>query len=224
MGTNVKDINQPLPQAIIKGVDVPIFQAKKHVENLLRQTVPAGDIRNKEEWSKWQLFLGEQSVRKTNRQKKKKTFLTRKQRKEAGLLKLPKEGWTYASLEPVRKMWQEYMRENLELIKRAPSHVDAEWNNFSTIVAKSEMVGADLKVIKSKVPSLIGISGTVILETRMTFQIVTLRNKLKTILKDTSVFEFILDNMTFTFLGKHLVSRPADRSVRKIRSLLHPDL
>lgn len=50
------------------------------------------------------------------------------------------------------------------------------------IVAKSEMVGAELKVIKSKVPSLVGMQGTVVLETKMTFQIVTPQNQLKSTL------------------------------------------
>lgn len=123
-------------------------------------------------------MLEKHSLRKDQVQKGKKTFLTRKQRLELGLLKIPKEGWNYASLEPLRGMWKEYMRENLEMIK-APNCVDQEWNVFSTIVAKSELVGAEMTIIKSKVPSQVGMSGTVILETKMTFQIVTRESKLK---------------------------------------------
>jgi len=224
MGSNIKDHNKPLPEEIIKGYGLSKEAAIRHIENLLKETLPTSDSKNLKDDLRWNFLLEQHSVVKPNRRKQKKSFLTRKQRKKMGLLKLPKDDWNYKSLEVVRTMWKQYMRENLDLIKQAPSCMDQEWNSFSVIVAKSEMVGAELKVVKSKVPSLIGMSGTVVLETKMTFQIVTPQNQLKTILKDTSVFEFILDNMKFTFLGKYLATRPSDRSVKKIKSLMQPDL
>ncbi|XP_066255833.1 ribonuclease P protein subunit p29 [Euwallacea similis] len=217
-------MNAPLPQEILQGNNLTKEEASKHMQTILRQTLPSSDSKNLKADFKWQFFLEQHYVVKLNRRKQKKTFLTRKQRKKMGLLKLPKENWKYSSLQVVRDMWKEYMRENLELIKQAPTCVDQDWNSFSVIVAKSEMVGADLKVVKSKVPSLIGMHGTVVLETKMSFQIVTPQDKLKTILKETSVFEFLLDNMKFTFLGKHLTTRPSERSVKKIRNLMQPDL
>lgn len=93
------------------------------------------------------------------------------------------------------------MKRNLNLISRAPNCIDQEWNSFryvynsfnkdngnslydctgfnSVIVAKSEMVGAEIKIVRSKVPSLIGMMGTVVLETKMTFQIISPDSKLK---------------------------------------------
>jgi len=225
MASNPKDqINAPLPDNILKGRNIGKDEAIVYVDKLLRQSMPSSDHKQIRGSLNWQFLLDQHSLVKKSKRKPKKTFLTRKQRKEINLLKLPKENWNYLSLEPVRQLWREYMRENLELINRAPTCREQEWNTFSVIVAKSEMVGAEIKIIKSKVPSLVGISGTVVLETKMTFQIVTPQNKLKTILKDTSVFEFILDKLRFTFLGKHLMTRPTDRSVKKIRNLMQPDL
>ncbi|CAG9767754.1 unnamed protein product [Ceutorhynchus assimilis] len=226
MRYNMKDhIFQPLPQEIIRGHD--LFKAEeknKYFDKLLKKTLPSSDWHGITSGLKWKFFLDQHSLEKPNRRNKKKTFLTRKERKKAGLLKLPKDEWNYNSLEAIRNMWKEYMRENLDLINKAPTCTDQEWNSFSVIVAKSEMIGSDIKVIKSKVPSLIGMSGTVVLETKMSFQIVTPQNKLKIILKDTSVFQFVLDNMKFTFFGKHLTARPSDRSVKKIKTLMQPDL
>lgn len=139
-------------------------------------------------------MLEKHSLRKKRRLRRKKTFLTRKQRIELGFLKLPKEGWSYASLEPMRNMWKGYMRQNLEVVK-APSCTDQEWSAFSTIVAKSELVGAEMTIIMSKVPCQVGMSGTVVLETKMTFQIITPHSKLKS----------KLVNVIFTILYKDVV-------------------
>lgn len=57
---------------------------------------------------------------------------------DLNLLKLPKEGWNYNKLEPIRQMWKEYMIDNLELInkekevsmKSVPKCDDSEWPNF----------------------------------------------------------------------------------------------
>lgn len=54
------------------------------------------------------------------------------------------------------------------------------------------MVGCELKVVKSKVPSLIGMQGTVVLETKMSFKIVTPQNKLKSELQKLHVTSITL--------------------------------
>ncbi|KAJ8973009.1 hypothetical protein NQ317_004607, partial [Molorchus minor] len=128
-----------------------------------------------------------------------------------------------AERQTLREMWKEYMRQNLGLA-RAPSCLDQDWTSFSAIAAKSELVGAEIKVVKSKVPNQIGMSGTVVLETKMTFQIVTPQSKLKILVKDSSVFEFCLDDMRFTVYGKHIATRPSERSTKKIKTLMIPDL
>lgn len=71
------------------------------------------------------------------------------------------------------------MKENLDLVNKAPTCTDPDWLPFSTVIAKSELIGAELTVVSSKVPSLIRIRGTVVLETKMTFQVVTPDSKLK---------------------------------------------
>lgn len=143
------------------------------------KTLPSTDSKNLTSEMKWNFLLEKHSLIKKKTLQKKKTFLTRNQRKQLNLLTLPKEGWNYNSLEMLRDMWKSYMRENLDLLSKAPSFTHQDWNSFSNIVAKSELIGSELTVIKSKVPNQVGMTGTVILETKMTFQIVTQQSKLK---------------------------------------------
>lgn len=53
---------------------------------------------------------------------------------------------------------------------------------FSTILSKSELVGAETTVVRSKIPTQVGLSGTIVLETKQTLQIVTPKNQLKSML------------------------------------------
>ncbi|XP_045466912.1 ribonuclease P protein subunit p29 [Harmonia axyridis] len=198
---------------------------KNYIEKYIKSTVPKGDLKNLDKDFKYSFVLDRFShVNTIKRPKIKKNFLTRKQRKTLNLLKLPKNGWNYDSLAPIHEMWKQYLRQNLDLAKKAPTCQDQDWTNFSTIIAKSELIGAKITIVRSKVPSLIGMQGILVLETKMTFQMVTPASEIKIILKETSVFEFLLDSMKFTIFGKHLITRASERSVKKIKGHMIPNL
>lgn len=129
----------------------------------------------------WNFVLDKHSSdnKKRKKPRTKRSYLTRKERMKLNLLKLPKTGWNYESLEPMKEMWKKYMRENLEILRKAPKCTDPEWTNVNTVLAKSEFVGAEVEITRSKVPSQVGIRGIIVLETKMTFQIVTPASKLK---------------------------------------------
>ncbi|CAG9831084.1 unnamed protein product [Diabrotica balteata] len=214
-----------LPNEIIQLPSVPTEDSLQYVKNFLSQNLPSSDSKNLTADLKWNFLLKKHSFEKIKTGfKGKKSFLTRKQRKDLNLLKVPREGWDYEQLENLRDMWRSYMRENLDLNRKAPSCTDQEWNAFSVIVAKSELIGAEITVVRSKVPSLLRMRGTIVLETKMTFQIVTAESKLKILIKADSVFEFQLDNIKFTVFGKYLMTKPSERSTKKIRSQMTPDL
>lgn len=71
------------------------------------------------------------------------------------------------------------MRSNLETVRGAPSCTDVSWSGFSVLLAKSEIIGAEVTVTRSKSPSLVGVCGTVVLETKATLQIVNRKSQLK---------------------------------------------
>lgn len=71
------------------------------------------------------------------------------------------------------------MKQNLELAGKPPDPSHPDWNAFSILLTKSELIGAEVRVIKSKIPSQVGMSGTIVLETKMTILFVTSQNELK---------------------------------------------
>ncbi|KAK9876374.1 hypothetical protein WA026_012685 [Henosepilachna vigintioctopunctata] len=219
-------MNEPLAEKFFPDSNMSNVKLKNnYIEKYLISKLPGSDSKNISKDLQYSYILDRYSQDKLKKPLRiKRNFLTRKQRKQLNLLKLPKDGWDLASLESIKIMWKQYMRCNLGLFKRTPNCHEQEWANFSTIVSKCELIGAEVTVIRSKVPSQIGISGVLVLETKMTFQLVTRQSKLRTILKETAVFEFQLDNMKFTVFGKHLLTRPSERSVKKIKSHMVPDL
>ncbi|XP_044763095.1 ribonuclease P protein subunit p29 [Coccinella septempunctata] len=216
----------PLPASCFPDPDLYNTKiVKNYIEKYVKSTVPKGDLKNLEQDFNYTFVLARFSHVNTKKQRKvKRNFLTRKQRKELNLLKLPKNGWDYQSLSGIHEMWKQYLRQNLDFPKKTPTYQDQDWLNFTTIIAKSELIGAEVTVVRSKVPTQIGMTGILVLETKMTFQLVTPASQLKTILKETSVFEFRLDNMKFTIFGKHLMTRASERSVKKIKGHMIPDL
>ncbi|KYB27036.1 ribonuclease P protein subunit p29 [Tribolium castaneum] len=219
------DLYTSLPDQYLKNAP-EIGDPTTYIQKLLLKELPRSDSQQLRHDLKWQFLLDKhQSSQKRKKPiRKKKTFLTRRERKDLNILKLPKSDWDYNSLEGIRKMWRQYMRQNLELAGRAPHCSEQDWANFSAVLAKSELIGSEIKVARSKCPSHVGLTGTVVLETKMTFQIVTQQSQLKIIPKNTSVFEFVLDAMKFTVFGKHIMTKPSERSVKKIKSVMLPDL
>lgn len=151
------------------------------MKTLLKKTLPKNDCKTLESDLKWQFLLDKRAKPKRSYKlcKRKRGYLTRKLRKEMGLVKLPKTDWNYESLENMRQMWRQYMRSNLELAGKMPDCQDQDWSGFSLILARSELIGSEVKVVRSKVPSQVGMQGTIVLETKMTFQIITPESQLK---------------------------------------------
>ncbi len=80
-----------------------------------------------------------------------------------------------------------------------------------------EFIGLNAKVIRSSNKQNEGISGTVVDETRNTF-VIRHNNEDKTIVKETSVFEFTLPDATIVEIeGRAILGRPEDRVKKTLR-------
>ena len=91
--------------------------------------------------------------------------------------------------------------------------------NVNPSIIQSEFIGLEVKVVKSSNPSIIGISGRIIDETRNTFVILT-DSKKRVIIKDTSVFIFMLPyGKKVQINGKVVIGRPEDRIKKRPRRL-----
>ena len=91
--------------------------------------------------------------------------------------------------------------------------------NVTPSIVQREFIGLETLVVNSSNPSIVGISGRLINETRNTFTIKQ-GNKMKVIAKDTSIFDFILTDGTIIEIeGKVIMGRPENRLKKRPRRL-----
>jgi len=91
--------------------------------------------------------------------------------------------------------------------------------NVTPAIIQHEFIGLEAKVVKSSNSNYIGISGTVIDETRNTF-VIQKGDQRKIVIKDQAVFHFTLPDSTVVEIdGKILVGRPEERLKKRIKRL-----
>lgn len=156
--------------------------------------------------------------------KKKVRCLTRAEKKELGFYTIPKNGVKYNDVLPLNEIWLKYISEVLELDNPIPELTSKAWENFTQTLYKADFHGCILKVIRSKCPSLVDKCGVCIMDTRNTFKIVSENNITCTIPKRDCVFQIDLIKCKMTLFGKLLCVRPAERSTKKLKGHILPDL
>lgn len=175
----VANLNQPLPSKF--GPKINKETADKYIKDFLKDHLPDSDKHQVDTEENWRFPLekiGEdRKKRKVKSQKKK--LLSRNEKQKLGLSKLTKTGWDYSKILPMNKIWIGYMDENLEFAKRAPTWTEADYTSFCAVLNKSELIGAEISIIRSSTPSYIGIKGIIVYETKFTFQIVSSDSKFK---------------------------------------------
>lgn len=86
-------------------------------------------------------------------------------------------------------------------------------------IIQDEFIGLTVIVADSPNKDLVGISGTVIKETRNTFVVLN-GDKRKTVAKDQATFRFTLADATIIEVEGHVLSgRPEERIKKRIRRL-----
>jgi ribonuclease P protein subunit POP4 len=86
-------------------------------------------------------------------------------------------------------------------------------------IVQNEFIGLKAKVAHSRNKDLIGISGTIINETRKTF-LIKKGNTRKTIIKDIATLHFTLPDTSIVQIeGRTLLGRPEERLKKHIRRL-----
>lgn len=154
----------------------------------------------------------------------KSSTLNRRQYAQLGLHTLPTRQMKYEEALPLHRLWKGYMKEHLGLREgdNVPNVYDAGYDAFSKLLVKTDLHGAKMYVMQSKCPTLIGLSGIAVLDTKNVLKLLGKDDRLRTIPKSECVFGVKLGNMEFTIFGKHLCIRPAERSVKKIKNFIEP--
>ena len=87
-------------------------------------------------------------------------------------------------------------------------------------ILRHELIGLDVEILESSNPSLVGIRGRVVDETRNTLIIERYDNGKEVIIpKDIAVFKFKLESKSVRVLGRFLIGRSEDRLKRKIKKI-----
>lgn len=97
--------------------------------------------------------------------------------------------------------------------EKKPYHIPS----ILTKLVKADYHGCILRVADSKMASNIGIQGICAKETEHTFQLVTLEQGVKKIIKKGNVFAFIYDGIEFKIYGNQFQIRPHDRVSKKFK-------
>ena len=77
-------------------------------------------------------------------------------------------------------------------------------------IVRHELIGLNIEIVKAENPSLVGIKGKIIDESKNTLTIET-QNKIKKILKDQATFNIELKDHVVQVEGKLLLGRAEDR-------------
>lgn len=172
------------------------------------------------------MLQGSKSKKQLSRKRKstRSTALKRQEYAKLGLHTLPTRQMKYEEALPLHKLWKGYMKEHLGLREgdQVPHVYDAGYDAFSKLLVKTDLHGAKMYVMQSKSPTLVGLSGIVVLDTKNVLKLLGKDDRLRTIPKSECVFGMKLGNMEFTIFGKHFCIRPAERSVKKIKNFIEP--
>ncbi|XP_044739689.1 ribonuclease P protein subunit p29 [Chrysoperla carnea] len=167
-------------------------------------------------------------TRKTEKIRKNKNYITRSEKNSLGIGKIHRNSFRYTDLIPLNDLWKKYFRDFLELDRyeknKIPTPLDKNWDYFSTLLIKADYHGAIFTVIRSTCPSLVGHTGICVMETQNTLYIVDQKNITRNIPKQPTVFQVQIDEIKLIIFGKYMKIRPAERSTKKIKNYIKPDL
>lgn len=161
--------------------------------------------------------------------RKKKTQLNLKEKRKLGLYTLNRKDLKYNDFLDLHSLWVQYMLNSIDVKKLGNTRnkvdtTDKFWIPVSIQLEKADYHGAYVRVLRSCCPSVVGIEGIIVMDTRNTFKILGKDNIARTIPKESSLFQVKFDKYELTLYGKYLCTRPSERSTKKIKNLLIPDL
>ncbi|KAK0164993.1 hypothetical protein PV328_003553 [Microctonus aethiopoides] len=217
------EICKPLPSELTKQVNTSETR-EEFIVDFLKKRLPASDIKGiSDELTKTFIFDKVKSRVKKEKPKKKPFLNTRKQKliginndigNKKGKLK-------YKDLLPLNKMWLEYILQAIGFkhFKDLPtSSIDQRWEMINQRLMKADYHGAKISVIRSKCPSLIGITGLIVQDTKNTFRVISEDDTIRTIPKPVVAIKIHLLGASLELFGKEFCIRPAERAVKKFKA------
>jgi len=156
--------------------------------------------------------------------RKTKKPLNSKEKRDLGLYRLPRKGLQYSSFDSLHRLWLGYMTELLDLQSLEAGgwipglSEDTRQLQLQMRVCRADLTGALVTTSSASCPSMVGVSGIVVMETKNTLQILMKDNKLRLIPKSGSSFSFQVGGYRFTLPGSSILSKPAERITKKLKN------
>ncbi|KAF8473818.1 Rof/RNase P-like protein [Kalaharituber pfeilii] len=173
--------------------------------------------------------------------------LTAREKRKLRIYDIPPECRHYEIYVPLHKLWIGYVQEVLfgdsGTVPRSNGYggnaekgkVMIAGQELAAKIMSADLHGAEVKVVRSRCPTRVGLKGIVVKETKMTFEIVTTANLIKTIPKEHSIFEIEVPpklsdtppgavttgevrNLAFQIHGTNFMYKAADRGNKKFKA------
>ncbi|XP_034949838.1 ribonuclease P protein subunit p29 [Chelonus insularis] len=227
MDTSNESLFKPLPFEITQNACT--FKSREHdILDFLKTYLPNTDTKDIVGDIDTTYILDKVKSHMQKVKPKKKTFLSSRQRKRIGIKTIGlNTKLKYADFLPLKKLWLQYVLKTLEIddfCKLPVSPTDPQWETMNLKLMRADLHGADMAVVKSKCPSLIGIRGILIQETKNAFRVIGEDNTVRTIPKMAVVVDIFLVGVKLTLFGKEFCIRPAERCVKKFKAVHIPQL
>lgn len=221
MQKEIQKVCLPLPGNLTKCITT-CKNSEQYLINFLQNLLPPSDGKSAADELRKTFIFSKLRSKSTRNIKVKKKFLTTRKRMLFGLGKIScKNSLKYTDLLPLHQLWLKYIQSILgDKFSLNESHnlMDVNWENINQQIIKADFHGAKISVVKSKCPSLVGISGIVVQDTKNTFRICSTDNVMRTLPKDAIVIKLYLHELTLQIYGKQLSIRPTERTVKKFKT------
>ncbi|KAL6255681.1 hypothetical protein P5V15_012927 [Pogonomyrmex californicus] len=210
----------PLPKSLTGHIKI-CENTQQYVINFLQNLLPSSDHKAiQDELRKTYIFS---KFKVKHKQKVERKFLSARKRLQFGLNRVGnKNQMKYSDLLPLNQLWLQYMQQMLgvESFMNIPKNSnDPYWENINLQLMKADFHGARISINQSRCPSLIGVRGIVIQDTKNTFRVCGTDNIIRTIPKDVVKINIHLDNdIILKAFGRELCIRPAERAVKKFKN------
>lgn len=212
---------KPLPKSQTSHIKI-CENTQQYVIDFLQNLLPPSDRKSiPDELRKTFIF---NKVKPKPKQKVKRgKFFSAKKRLHFGLGRIGNRNqMKYSDLLPLNQLWLQYMRGALgvESFADMPKNPNSSnWESINLQLMKADFHGAKISINRSKCPSLAGVTGIVIQDTKNTFRVCGTDNVIRTIPKDVVKINVYLDDgVILKAFGRELCIRPAERAVKKFKN------
>ncbi|XP_060821756.1 ribonuclease P protein subunit p29 [Bombus pascuorum] len=209
-----------LPKSITKQIST-CENSEQYITNFLQNALPSSDIGSVADELRKSLIFAKHKNKWNKKKRCQGKLLTSRKRMQLGLRKIScKSDMKYTALLPLNQLWLNYMEQVLgsKFFNNIPKDsTDPNWENVNQQLIKADFHGAEISIVGSKCPSLIGLSGIVIQDTKNIFRICGRDNIMRTIPKDNVIINIYLKNIKLEFFGKDLCIRPTERTIKKFK-------